>query len=196
MQVFNIYLIGVGGQGIGLLSEIILRAADHAGHEVRAVDTHGLAQRGGSVVSQIRLGPAAHSPLIRWGEADLIVALECHEALRALARMPRPGSSLVYYDTSWQPLSVRLAQAEAVSAAGLEAACRQRGVSPVRVRVDDLPETRMQNMAVLACVHRHRMIPGLAETHYLEAMGDLMTSGMLESNRRIFQAAHTGQLLS
>jgi hypothetical protein len=91
---------------------------------------------------------------------------------------------------------VRLAQAEAVSAAGLEAACRQRGVSPVRVRVDDLPETRMQNMAVLACVHRHRMIPGLAETHYLEAMGDLMTSGMLESNRRIFQAAHTGQLLS
>ena len=192
MPVFNIYLIGVGGQGIGLLSEIILRAADHAGREVRAVDTHGLAQRGGSVVSQIRLGAAAHSPLIRSGAADLIIALERHEALRAVGRMARTGGTLVYYDTAWQPLTVRLGQAEEVSAAGLEAVCRQREVSAVRVRVDDLSEVRMQNMAVLACVHRHAMIPGLAETHYLEAMEDLMTGGMLKSNRRIFQTATTG----
>ena len=46
MKTFNIYLTGVGGQGIGLLSEVVLRAADHAGHPVKSVDTHGLAQRG------------------------------------------------------------------------------------------------------------------------------------------------------
>ena len=46
MQAFNIYLCGVGGQGIGLLSEILLRAADYAGYCAKAVDTHGLAQRG------------------------------------------------------------------------------------------------------------------------------------------------------
>ena len=192
MSVFNIYLIGVGGQGIGLLSEIILRAADHAGHPVRAVDTHGLAQRGGSVVSQIRLGAAAHSPLIRAGEAHLVVALERHEALRAVARMARPGGTLVYYDTVWQPLPVRLGRDQEVSAAAIAEACRRRRVSPLRVRVDDLPEARMQNMAVLACLHRRGLIPGLSEAHYMTAMADLMAGDMLARNRRIFQTATTG----
>ena len=56
----NIYLIGVGGQGIGLLSEVLIRAADHAGFGVTGVDTHGLAQRGGIVVSQIKIGDTIH----------------------------------------------------------------------------------------------------------------------------------------
>jgi pyruvate/2-oxoacid:ferredoxin oxidoreductase beta subunit len=64
MKAFNVYLTGVGGQGIGLIGEIILRAADHGGHPVKSVDTHGLAQRGGIVVSQIRFGENVFSPLI------------------------------------------------------------------------------------------------------------------------------------
>ena len=84
MDNFNIYLTGVGGQGIGLLSEILIRAADHAGHRVKGVDTHGLAQRGGIVVSRIRIGDRVHTPLIPAGEADLVIALERHEALRGL----------------------------------------------------------------------------------------------------------------
>ncbi len=192
MSVFNIYLIGVGGQGIGLLSEIVLRAADHAGHPVRAVDTHGLAQRGGSVVSQIRLGDGAHSPLIRTGEAHLVVALERHETLRAVARMARPVGTLVYYDTAWQPLPVRLGQDEEIPAAAVEEACRQRRVTPLRVRVDDLPDARMQNMVVLACLHRRALIPKLEEAHYQQAMADLMDGGMLARNRRIFQTAAIG----
>ena len=71
MLAFNIYLCGVGGQGIGLLCEILLRAADHAGLVARAVDTHGLAQRGGTVISHIRLGEAVFSPLIGDGQAHL-----------------------------------------------------------------------------------------------------------------------------
>ena len=56
MKSFNIYITGVGGQGIGLLSETLLRSADHAGLNVKAVDTHGLAQRGGIVISHLRFG--------------------------------------------------------------------------------------------------------------------------------------------
>jgi hypothetical protein len=59
----NIHLCGVGGQGIGLLSEAVLRAYDHAGYPLRAVDTHGLAQRGGIVRSHIRVGEGVFSPL-------------------------------------------------------------------------------------------------------------------------------------
>ena len=83
MKAFNIYLTGVGGQGIGLISEVILRAADHGGHPVKSVDTHGLAQRGGIVVSQIRIGENVFSPLVPAGQADLVISLERHEALRA-----------------------------------------------------------------------------------------------------------------
>ncbi|HSO18190.1 MAG TPA: 2-oxoacid:acceptor oxidoreductase family protein, partial [Desulfosarcina sp.] len=107
MKTFDIHLAGVGGQGIGLISEIILRAADHAGHPVKSVDTHGLAQRGGIVVSQIRIGEPAFSPLIAPGRAHLAICLERHEALRAAGTALREGGSLVYYDTVWQPLSVR-----------------------------------------------------------------------------------------
>ena len=84
IKAFNIYLCGVGGQGIGMLSEILLRAADYAGHPVKGVDTHGLAQRGGIVISHLRLGPGVHSPLTLENGADLVIALEKHEALRGV----------------------------------------------------------------------------------------------------------------
>lgn len=54
MKAYNIHITGVGGQGIGLLSQALLRGIDHAGITAIAVDTHGLAQRGGVVVSRIR----------------------------------------------------------------------------------------------------------------------------------------------
>ena len=108
MKAFNIYLTGVGGQGIGLISEVILRAADHGGHPVKSVDTHGLAQRGGIVVSQIRIGENVFSPLVPAGQADLVISLERHEALRAGGTVLKENGCLIYYNTVWQPLSVRL----------------------------------------------------------------------------------------
>ncbi len=64
MNAFNIYLCGVGGQGIGLLSEVLLRGGDYAGLKAKAVDTHGLAQRGGIVVSHLRFGSSVFSPMV------------------------------------------------------------------------------------------------------------------------------------
>ena len=63
MNTFNVFMIGVGGQGIGLLSEVLIRAADRAGHRVKGVDTHGLAQRGGPVISHLRLGDEVDNSL-------------------------------------------------------------------------------------------------------------------------------------
>jgi indolepyruvate ferredoxin oxidoreductase beta subunit len=186
MSTFNIYLIGVGGQGIGLLSEILLRAVDHAGQAAVAVDTHGLAQRGGTVVSRIRVGRAAGTPLIPAHQADLVVALERHEALRALGAVSRPGSTLVYYDTVWQPLAVRTGEAEAVSRAALETACRVRKVRLVRVHDPDLADARQQNMRVLQRIEREGLVPGVKQVDYLQAMGDLMAGQMLASNRELF----------
>lgn len=186
MDRFDIYLIGVGGQGIGLLSEIILRAADHAGHPVRGVDTHGLAQRGGIVRSQVRIGAAAHSPLIRQGAADLVVALERHEALRGMNSALRNGGTLLYYNTVWQPLAVRLNQAKAVSEEMIQEECRRRTIREVKVFKKGVTDARMQNMVLLAHIDKLALIPEVETEHYQLAMADLMAGSMLEKNQAIF----------
>jgi indolepyruvate ferredoxin oxidoreductase, beta subunit len=187
MKTFNIHLAGVGGQGIGLLSEMILRAADYAGHPVKAVDTHGLAQRGGIVVSQIRMGAGVFAPLIREHQADLVVALERHEALRALIQFAKPNGVLIYYDTVWQPLDVRLGTQTEVSAADIEIQCRQSGVRPIAIRVTDLADVRTQNVVLLAHIDRHGLLPGLETRHYLQAMADLLTGRKLDMNTALFK---------
>lgn len=186
MKAFNIYLTGVGGQGIGLISEIIMRAADHGGHPVKSVDTHGLAQRGGIVVSQIRIGETVFSPLIPAGQVDLVISLERHEALRAAGTVLKNGGCLIYYNTVWQPLSVRLDEAPEVADSDIQDLCRSRGVQVVSVFQPDLPDIRMQNMVVLADIHRRRLIPGIDLSHYQAAMADLMAGSLLEKNMAIF----------
>ena len=115
VEKFNIYLIGVGGQGIGLLSEAIIRACDYAGYPVKGVDTHGLAQRGGTVISHIRIGNGVYTPLIQEGNADLVVALERNEALRGLNTYLKDGGTLIYYNALWQTLATSLGLVLAVN---------------------------------------------------------------------------------
>ncbi len=189
MQPFNIYLSGVGGQGIGLLCEILLRAADHAGYTAKAVDTHGLAQRGGIVVSHVRLGTDVPTPLISERQADLAIGLERHEALRSAQSMLRDGGTLVYYDTVLQPLGVRLGTEAATSTADIEWACGRRGITVHRVEPTELADPRMQNIVLLAQVDRLRVVPGLATEHLLQAMDDLLEGPMLAANRTLFQDA-------
>jgi len=187
MESFNIYLAGVGGQGIGLLSEMILRAADHAGHKVKGVDTHGLAQRGGIVVSQIRIGENVFTPLISEHQADLVVALERHEALRAVVQFAKTGGFVVFYNTVWQPLSVRLGEAPEVSGADIEAQCRESRVGLKEVFDSQLEDVHMQNVVVLAHIAEGALIPGISRQHYLQAMEDLMAGNMLAKNKALFE---------
>jgi len=188
MQSSNMYLCGVGGQGIGLLSEILLRAADYAGYTAKAVDTHGLAQRGGTVISQIRLGAVVFTPMIRARSADLVIALERHEALRGMQVALRDQGTLIYYNTVLQPLGVRLGNDLEVSAADIETAGSQRGITVYQVFRPDIPDPRMQNIAVLAEIHRHGLVPGLQAEHFHRAMDDLLDGTALEANLRLFEA--------
>ena len=82
MKKLNLLLAGVGGQGVILASDIISDAALAAGYDVKKTDTIGMAQRGGSVVSHIRMAPQVWSPLIREGEADIILGFEKLESAR------------------------------------------------------------------------------------------------------------------
>jgi indolepyruvate ferredoxin oxidoreductase beta subunit len=188
MTTFNIYMTGVGGQGIGLLSEVLLRAADHAGLTVKSVDTHGLAQRGGIVVSQLRIGPEAHSPLIPAHGANLVVALERHEALRAAHAALKAGGVLIYYDTVWQPLAVRLGQTPEVSAEAVAETCAALKARLIRVHRPNLTDARMQNIVVLAHIQRLGLIARLEAAHYQQALEDLLKGEVLAENLALFHA--------
>ena len=192
MEAFNIYLAGVGGQGIGLLSEIILRAGDLAGQPVKGVDTHGLAQRGGMVKSQIRIGRNVHSPLIPEGAADLVLALERHEALRAMNLALKDKGTLVYYNTVWQPLDVRLGSVGEVSENIIDNEARLRGIRVYKVFDPGLVDARMQNIAMLAVIAGNNLIPGVGLDHYKQAMEDLMAGRMLSRNRALFESKIDG----
>lgn len=96
------------------------------------------------------------------------------------------GGVLVFYDTVRQPLDVRLGKAPELEAAQVEALCRQLDVGCVRVFSPDLPDTRMQNIAVLACICRRNLIEKVSAGHFRQAMTDLMAGDMLESNLALF----------
>ncbi|GAB4112363.1 MAG: indolepyruvate ferredoxin oxidoreductase subunit beta [Candidatus Caldatribacteriota bacterium] len=85
-NIYKIYLIGVGGQGTVKASTIIGEAAMRKGLNVVMSEVHGMAQRGGTVVTELKIG-AAHSPLIEKGSADLLIAFEPAEALRVLDKI-------------------------------------------------------------------------------------------------------------
>lgn len=185
MKTFNIYIQGVGGQGIGLLSEVLIRAIDYSNQKVKAVDTHGLAQRGGVVVSQIRLGKVT-TPIISKNDADLVITLERDEAMRAMLSSSKEKSTLIYYDTSWQGLEVRLNKAKPFSNDDVKAEADKRSLSLISVFDKDLPDVRMQNVALLGVIAKNRLIPEVEVEHYEKAMADLLPPKLVEVNKVVF----------
>jgi indolepyruvate ferredoxin oxidoreductase beta subunit len=91
----DILICGVGGQGTVLASRIIAAAAMDEGSPVHSAETIGMAQRGGSVTSHVRIGGEAYSPMIPFGAADMILAFEPGEAVRNLRYLRRGGIAVV-----------------------------------------------------------------------------------------------------
>lgn len=94
-QVKNILFVGVGGQGTILASKILSEGLVEAGFDVKMSEIHGMAQRGGSVSTQVRYGSKVYSPIIGIGQADILVCFEAMEALRYLKFLKIGGKILV-----------------------------------------------------------------------------------------------------
>ncbi|MBP8819523.1 MAG: indolepyruvate oxidoreductase subunit beta [Syntrophomonadaceae bacterium] len=101
----NILIVGVGGQGTLLTSRILAQVAVDLGYDVKVSEIHGMAQRGGSVVSQVRYGEKIYSPIISKGDADIILAFEKLEAARWLDYL-KPDGMIIINDDRVDPLPV------------------------------------------------------------------------------------------
>ncbi len=187
MKRINIYLCGVGGQGIGLLSEVLSRSCAAAGYKVKGCDTHGLAQRGGSVVSHLRIGDGVFVPRIPDGEADIVIALERLEAMRGTAKMLREAGSLIYYDAVYQPIGARMGLDSYPTAEQLEGLVSSLNGRIFRIMLPDLTDPRMQNIALIGTLVRERIIEGLS-TNIVEAeLRAVVPTRAVEANVRLLR---------
>jgi len=105
-KAISFVMVGVGGQGILLASNVLSEVGLAAGYDVKKSEVHGMSQRGGSVTSHVRWNrEAVHSPLVGRGEADVLVAFERMEALR-FADFLRPGGTVLVNEMQIVPITV------------------------------------------------------------------------------------------
>lgn len=107
----DVLMVGVGGQGTILASRVLAQAALAAGYDIKVSEIHGMAQRGGSVVTQVRLGEKVFSPLVPEGGADVVLAFEKLEALRLLPSL-KPGGTIIINEQEIPPVPVLVGAAE------------------------------------------------------------------------------------
>lgn len=155
MNNFNLLVSGVGGQGNILASDIISEVAMAAGYDVKKTDTLGMAQRGGSVISHVRIAQEVYSPLIREGEVDILLAFEKLEAAR-WGYYLRPGGVAIINNHALPPLSVSIGNERYPSD---EDITKILGRSTDRVyfvegtrRARELGNVRALNIFMLGCV--------------------------------------------
>ena len=165
----NVLLAGVGGQGTVLAAKVLAKAAQSKGWQVRTAETIGMAQRGGSVTSHVRMGSDGEevlAPLVTKGAADVVIAFEPGEAARTLPFLA-PGGVLVTATSAIQPVTAALASAPYSGEAVVEQLQRSTASpsSVLSVPVDDkaLVEAtgnrKALNMMLLAVAVAQNRIP-------------------------------------
>ncbi len=105
MAKIDILIAGVGGQGTILTGRIIASLALAEGLDVKTAETHGMAQRGGSVITHVRIGEKVYSPLVPRGDGDILLSFEKLEALRWLPFLS-PGGTVIVNNQQLDPLPV------------------------------------------------------------------------------------------
>lgn len=111
METKNIMIVGVGGQGTLLTSRILGGITRLAGYDVKISEVHGMAQRGGSVVTFVRYGDSVAEPIVEAGQADVLIAFERLEALRYAHFLKKDGV-LIVNDQRMDPMTVVTGMAE------------------------------------------------------------------------------------
>ena len=155
MKKLDLLITGVGGQGNILASDIISEVAIDAGYDVKKTDTLGMAQRGGSVISNVRIARQVYSPLVQEGEVDILLAFEKLEAAR-WGHYLRQGGIAILNNHALPPLSVTLGNEPYPSDDRITEILKQQTnriywVEGTR-RTNDLGNIRTLNIFMLGCV--------------------------------------------
>ncbi|MBQ6385973.1 MAG: indolepyruvate oxidoreductase subunit beta [Lachnospiraceae bacterium] len=181
----NIILSGVGGQGTILASRLIAAAAMEKGYPILAAETIGMAQRGGSVFSHLRIGENLHSPLIARGQADLIIGFEPGETVRQLPFLSE-GGTVVVSSRPVMPVSASIGLSS-YDSEEMISYLRAHTADPVIVDTaalaEDLGSVKVLNVALLSAAARSGAL-GFTEADLEEAIRRTVPERFLDLNLR------------
>ena len=192
MKTMNVSLVGVGGQGILLTSDILAKTATLAGLDVKKSEIHGMAQRGGSVISQVRFGEKVYSPIISDGTSDLLVSFERLEALRWRHLLAEGGKVLIN-DMNMTPVTVSSGQQPAVT--DLDA--RLKAEYPDALYIDAMAlaktigNTRTMNMVVAGALST---LTSFGVDVWEQAMRERIPAKLVDMNIKAFVAGRNAVL--
>ncbi|NLG52127.1 MAG: indolepyruvate oxidoreductase subunit beta [Chloroflexi bacterium] len=183
----NFLLTGVGGQGTLLAADIVGLVGIQLNLDVKKSEVHGMAQRGGSVISHVRWGQRVASPLIAAGEVDYLVAFERLEALR-YASLVRPGGVVLVSDYRIAPVSVSSGSDTYPDAAAEEQAygdSLRRFLVPAVEIAQQLGQVRVNNIVMLGALSH--FLPAPVEA-WLEVISGRVPERTIALNREAFAA--------
>ena len=192
MKTMNVSLVGVGGQGILLTSDILAKTAALAGLDVKKSEIHGMAQRGGSVISQVRFGEKVYSPIIADGASDLLVSFERLEALR-WRHLLAANVRVLINDADMTPVTVSSGLQPAVT--DLDA--RLKAEYPSAIYIDamgiakTIGNTRAMNMVVAGALST---LTPFEVPVWEQAMRDRIPAKLLDLNIKAFEAGRAAAL--
>ena len=184
-NVCSILMVGVGGQGTLLASEIISEVLMQAGFDVKKSEVHGMSQRGGSVVSHVRFGKVVNSPIIPEGDADILLGFELLETYRYMPLLKK-GGKVVANDLEINPSVVSLG-IEKYPDRLAEKICRMAGECVI---VDGLQlaseagNPKAANTVLLGALSRQLDID---ESYWIAALERMIPEKALVVNKKAFQ---------
>jgi indolepyruvate ferredoxin oxidoreductase beta subunit len=184
----NFALVGVGGQGVLLASDVLAEVGLRAGLDVKKSEVHGMAQRGGAVLSQVRWGDKVYGPLVGPGEVDYLVSFELLEALRWLQFL-RPEGIAIVNDQKLPPLAVssggmQYPSEERIKKA-LSEATKEYHIVPALAKAEELGTERATNVVLLGALSKHLDV---SEKDWLAVIEERVPKKYVELNRKAFKA--------
>jgi len=189
----KVHVTGMGGQGIGSTTRVLATAAQVANLTVMTMETHGLAQRGGVVVSDLAIGyDPTESPQCAEGEADVLIALGALESLRSMPKLRKNGI-VVVNTTTYQPLAVRHSKGE-IKYPTLEAIeAELKRVTPnvllVPAQIDarELGVSQTMNMILIGALAANTDILPFTKEQIIEGMTSILPPKYLDVNIKAFE---------
>ena len=187
MSVKNIMIVGVGGQGTLLTSRILGNLAIHGEYDVKLSEVHGMAQRGGSVVTFVRYGEQVAEPIVEEGCADVLIAFERLEALRYLHFLKKDGVAIVN-DWRIDPITVVTgAAAYPENILDTLRAARKTVVVEATRTALEMGAPKAFNVVVLGAAARYI---GFDREAWLEVLEKTVPPKTVEINRKDFEAGY------
>ncbi|MFT3984313.1 MAG: indolepyruvate oxidoreductase subunit beta [Lachnospiraceae bacterium] len=187
METKNIMIVGVGGQGTLLTSRILGGIMLHAGYEVKLSEVHGMAQRGGSVVTFVRYGDQVAEPIVEEGQADVLIAFERLEAMRYAHFLKKEGV-LVVNDQRIDPMPVVTGVAQYPDNIIEDLSKKHRVISvDAMAEAKKLGNSKVFNVVVLGLAAKHM---DFKKEDWLTVIGNTVKPKTIEINRKAFETGY------